>query len=70
MNNFASIMHNRRFEIRCKDGEWQVRSYVPNGTWRDYDQGVITFRSVERAVAFAQALVKAIEEGGAEDAGC
>ena len=69
MNNFSEIMHNRRFEIRCKDGEWQVRSYVPTEDGRVYDIGVITFSNVERAVAFAQGLVKAIENGG-EDDGC
>lgn len=70
MNNFSRIMHNRRFEIRCKDGEWQVRSYVPTADGRAYDMGVITFSNVERAVAFAQGLVNAIEGGGAEDDGC
>lgn len=68
MNNFSRIMHNRRFEIRCKDGEWQVRSYVPTPEGRAYDIGSITFCNVERAVAFVQGLCRVIEEG--EDDGC
>ena len=63
MNKFSEIMHNRRFEIRCKDGEWQVRSYRRDGAWKQYDQGLITFSSRERAEAFVKNMRDAINRG-------
>ena len=68
MNKFSRIMHNRTFEVRRWDGEWQVRSYRQDGAWKQYDQGLITFSSRERAEAFVKNMQDAISRG--EDDGC
>lgn len=70
MNKFSQIMHDRRFEIRRKDGEWQVRSYRQDGAWKEYDLGVITFSSQERAEAFVKNLADYIKRTEDDDAGC